>query len=444
MSKANDKHEKVLKNLTQIKFFSSLYGEECVKNIRFSCAYLFRIKVDDTYFLIKDEQRRNKFQPIGGVYKFTDSSIIDTFEATQCFKFRHNKDLSNDLRIIVPRHKARSFYRWYQKQTGRENIENLYREFKEEIIDRIVLPSEYLAAFKEISYRYCGENIVASTYVENEKTHQLRLQLHIADIVELILTNEQLNILRILKSEPSPLYKFATEEEIDAARHNKQVSHNETIISNHSYKILPSEERNLKVVRKKAKKYTVSFCEPIEPLIEKIKKSELKLELCNENLPFIFVSYCSTDKLAVYSICTDEPIISNNIWIDKKNVCANWSEDINKALSNANCKLSLIFVNEEYLLKSEPCLNEASIIVEKNIPHVIYLIGLNEQDIKNLFLIWSDSDEINKERLRVFKKLFDFDNDSNRIKNTVIEVKEDLQANHTNLINYINKFLAKT
>ena len=42
------------------------------KNIRLSCAYLFRIRYNNKYLLIKGN-RIDQYQPVGGVYKYYDS-----------------------------------------------------------------------------------------------------------------------------------------------------------------------------------------------------------------------------------------------------------------------------------------------------------------------------------------------------------------------------------
>ena len=44
--------------------------------IRISFSYLYRIKIDNKYLLIKNSHGTELFQPIGGVYKyFTDAEI---------------------------------------------------------------------------------------------------------------------------------------------------------------------------------------------------------------------------------------------------------------------------------------------------------------------------------------------------------------------------------
>ena len=42
------------------------------KNVRLSCAYLFRIRYNNKYLLIRGN-RIDQYQPIGGVYKYYDS-----------------------------------------------------------------------------------------------------------------------------------------------------------------------------------------------------------------------------------------------------------------------------------------------------------------------------------------------------------------------------------
>ena len=110
--------------------------------VRVSCAYLFRIKINDEYFLTKDEQGRGTFQPVGGVYKYFDDKILSDFEAQQCTRFGYTSDLDSDLRLIIPRKRIGRFNRWYNKEIQRETINDLYREFKEEILDRIPLIDE--------------------------------------------------------------------------------------------------------------------------------------------------------------------------------------------------------------------------------------------------------------------------------------------------------------
>lgn len=430
-----------IKRFSKIKRLYPYYGESCIRNIRFSCAYLFRIKIDGQYFLVRDEQRRNQFQPVGGVYKYTDSTILKQFDAEQCRKFRYSSDLDDDLRIIVPRYKVFAFYKWYSKQTGRENIKNLYREFEEEIIERIPeLTHENIESFKTIHYRYCGENIVSSTYktVNGEKA----LQIHIADIVELLPTQQQLNAFRALKNFKSSIFYFATEGEIIAAKENKTAYTSDALgISGHSYKILPSEEKKLSYDNKKRGDYYANSNDssPVIGIAEKIEAYQTKLNECNKNKPLIFISYNSVDKKTVFEICINHPFSHTNFWIDKKNVADNWRKDVGEILKNNNCKLSVIFINEDYLRRSSACLDEAKMIVENKIPHIIYLIELSPTDISDLIKKWIFNDYADKERLKIFKQLFSYDDNTGHIDNTIVELTDYSPIDHTHFNNFIKE-----
>lgn len=100
------------------------------KEIRISCAYLFRIKHEDKYVLIKGN-RIDQYQPVGGVYKYYDSfkSIKDSLDITdeQEPSFYENKD----LRIRIKGKNILKFLDWFDSKKNREVSVN--REFIEEI-----------------------------------------------------------------------------------------------------------------------------------------------------------------------------------------------------------------------------------------------------------------------------------------------------------------------
>ena len=60
-------------NRLRIKIFSQSIMR-WNKNIRLSCAYLFRIKYNGKYLLVKGN-RIDQYQPIGGVYKYYASFV---------------------------------------------------------------------------------------------------------------------------------------------------------------------------------------------------------------------------------------------------------------------------------------------------------------------------------------------------------------------------------
>ena len=212
-------------------------------------------------------------------------------------------------------------------------------------------------------------------------------------------------------------------------------------ISGHSYKILPSEEKKLSYDNKKRGDYYANSNDssPVIGIAEKIEAYQTKLNECNKNKPLIFISYNSVDKKTVFEICINHPFSHTNFWIDKKNVADNWRKDVGEILKNNNCKLSVIFINEDYLRRSSACLDEAKMIVENKIPHIIYLIELSPTDISDLIKKWIFNDYADKERLKIFKQLFSYDDNTGHIDNTIVELTDYSPIDHTHFNNFIKE-----
>ena len=399
------------------------------KSIRFSCAYLFRIKIDDDYLLVKDEQGRGMFQPVGGVYKYTDDSFFQDLRAIQCTRFGNTSDLDSDLRIIVPRENVKQYERWYRKEQGRETPENLYREFQEEILDRIGLIDD--SVFASISYRYIGEHIEASRWGEN------RVQVHIADIVELIPTPQQKREFAKLRNSESSIYRFATKEEI--YNNGRTVGNQVMSISSHTIKTLEEEEGHLTKNKHSGKILTCSS------EVDTQSKSQCDwqgFQKTDMTKPFTFISYQSDYKRMVWDFCQSNNPPMTNIWIDKKEVGELWIENLKKAIATGKCEKAVLFINNRYLIRSTPCYQEASLVVANNIPHVVVLVDMDEKNVKDIIQTWISSDGADKEKLKVFKKLLHYNDDTAHLdgtffflpgtdRNWFLQVLENL-GSHTN------------
>lgn len=389
-----------------------LFGKyKNARNIRFSCAYLFRIIINGKYLLVKDEQGRNTFQPVGGVYKYDDDSFLKKTHAVQCMRFGSNSDLDCDLRVIVPREYAFRFMRYFNSEKGRETPKNLYREFKEEILDRI--PFIDRNAFESLEYRFCGRSIEPSRMNEND------MQLHIADIVELIPTPAQAKEFQKLTEHSDSVYYFATKDEIyNLGRTNgNQIQ----TISNHSYKILTEEEGNLKPTSKKGKFYK---CSDTEKQDDDPKDSWTVIEKADTTKPFTFISYNSLHGKYVWDFCNRNTPPLQNLWIDRKSVSENWLVNVENALNGEECKKAILFINKEYLTRSTACYYEASLIVSHNIPHIIVLVDMDQKLIKSIIKEWIYCDSADKERLKVFKKIFHYDDDTGHINCSLFSLEE--------------------
>ena len=128
------KSRKYLKLLVQ----SYIYWN---RDIRFSISYLYRIKFDDKYLLIKGN-RIEQFQPIGGVYKYYESfrSLKELYEV----KSDNSKNFceGNDLRIIVRGKNILNIIDWFNTRKNREVT--VYREFYEELVKNEIIDLEAL------------------------------------------------------------------------------------------------------------------------------------------------------------------------------------------------------------------------------------------------------------------------------------------------------------
>jgi hypothetical protein len=145
------------------------------KDVRVSISYLFKMKVDGKYFLIKGN-RIDQFQPVGGVFKF--------FPGFKCFKFSHevidddgipiDENSKNDLRIRIKGKHLLKLMNWFLSRKDREV--SVHREFYEEIIRTGILsnvsfinfnPEYYKTETTKIHYSEhfgCNEVIIYEIY----------------------------------------------------------------------------------------------------------------------------------------------------------------------------------------------------------------------------------------------------------------------------------------
>lgn len=206
-------------------------------DIRISFAYLFRIQVDGTYFLIRGNKKK-KFQPVGGVYQKYDGSkaiLKDIFQEDDEMKKGNEKD----IRGRVKGKDLRKFIQWFESRQDREIT--CHREFNEELINSGILDKE---KFEELHYSYLGTHktsIFTSEYYGKEFL--------LADIYELELSENQKKEFSKLKENYDNAknnsdinYAFVNEHEIRTRHTSKRkVDDFDMDINNHTYKILKGE-----------------------------------------------------------------------------------------------------------------------------------------------------------------------------------------------------------
>ena len=123
------------------------------KNIRLSCAYLFRIRYNNKYLLIKGN-RIDQYQPVGGVYKYYDSfnGLKENLELKDESESHFYEN--GDLRLVTTGKHLVKFLDWFDTKKNREIT--VIRELIEELepsgisIENLIQSQvEYLKTVKE-------------------------------------------------------------------------------------------------------------------------------------------------------------------------------------------------------------------------------------------------------------------------------------------------------
>lgn len=215
--------------------------------IRISFAYLFRIKIDDKYFLVPNS-RTGKYQPVGGAYKFGKNEakyLVSNFSAKDDNRIKVNEVTEADYRLLVKNKNLRGFVKRFDNALDRENIDNLSREFIEEIFNADILERE---DFGNLAYSYCGRHIS-----NIEKKAFGLYELLLADIIEIDLAHNQKELFKRLMVVDSKKYRFATSEEINNFGIDYANQNLADTIANHTPKIL--NENNDQLFKKIKYKY---------------------------------------------------------------------------------------------------------------------------------------------------------------------------------------------
>lgn len=159
------------------------------KNIRLSCAYLFRIRYNNKYLLIRGN-RIDQYQPIGGVYKYYDSfnGLKENLELKDESESHFYEN--GDLRLVTTGKHLVKFLDWFDTKKNREIT--VIRELIEEL-EPSGISIENLIKQSQIEYlKTVKEPITFSTHFQID-------ELKIFEIFEVKIPKEILN--DVLKSE---------------------------------------------------------------------------------------------------------------------------------------------------------------------------------------------------------------------------------------------------
>ncbi len=205
--------------------------------VRISFAYLYRIKVGSEYLLVKNARGTGKYQPIGGVYKLTGDERIELnnrYHVIDDDKVPIDESSRDDYRLQMPSRYLKKFMnRFDSRKASRERIDDVSREFKEEIGN--------VLGWSEIRYRYCGRHITDLKFGDHFHCYELLL----ADIIELLPTETQRVDLENIHRQESDKYRFATAEEIKRLGIIPGTDKMVECIADHSVKILQENEQYL-------------------------------------------------------------------------------------------------------------------------------------------------------------------------------------------------------
>lgn len=194
----------IIKNKPYLKLWiNTNIGKARKKQVRFSLAYLFRIKIDGKYLLVKNSKISNQYQPIGGVYKKFKSfkTISDELGVTD--EKKENFRVSNDLRVYVQSKNVIKFLEWFN--TGRNREVNVVREFIEEIIDKNILEIQNL---RDIEFEFIRTYDSGLHYAEQFSSYEILLH----DIFEVRLKSNAAEKLKQYVDSPSDNYLILVEQ----------------------------------------------------------------------------------------------------------------------------------------------------------------------------------------------------------------------------------------
>lgn len=220
--------------------------------VRVSFAYLYRIKVGDKYLLVKNERGTGKYQPVGGVYKFDENEKLELknrFQVKDDDKISIDESSRNDYRLRMENKYLRKFIAHFDRKAKREKIDDLSREFKEELIEKGIVD------WSQIKYRFCGRHMTSLQFGEHFQIYEILL----ADVVELLPTLEQENDLKLLVRQESDKYRWVTAEEIISLGVNTATGQLREDIADHTKKILQENEGELMKISDVGKTFTVNI-----------------------------------------------------------------------------------------------------------------------------------------------------------------------------------------
>lgn len=204
--------------------------------IRVSMAYLFRIRIDGKYLLVKGSRIRHQYQPVGGVRKFKIKAkgFLDDIGAREDNNLGNDEKNLHDLRLRIPSKNIIKFLNWYVSGKDRENDQ--VREFREELVHSGILDSAIFASI-DSNYLYTIPTLHFSHHFQCRE-----LLYH--EVYELEPDPAQLAALRKLIDISNEEYVWVSEDLIMSLGHDKNLGCTRHQIAQHA-KLLIGKELKL-------------------------------------------------------------------------------------------------------------------------------------------------------------------------------------------------------
>ncbi|MFT3703079.1 MAG: hypothetical protein QM802_11950 [Agriterribacter sp.] len=218
-----------LKNLPLIFKTNTLYRNQ---DVRLSISYLFRIKSNGKYLLVKN-RKGNYYQLVGGAYKTLPGveKVFKKYKVKPDKRFETEHGIAkNDLRFRLPGRFVLKIIRWFNSREDRETSQ--WREFCEELLtSNIIEQKADKHAFRYIDYKY-----VKTIQTPMQKAKNLNCQeILIFEIFDLIPNDEQIEVLnRLYLNGNTEQIKWADEIIINSLGFNEREKEVEYEIGAHT------------------------------------------------------------------------------------------------------------------------------------------------------------------------------------------------------------------
>ncbi len=191
------------------------------EQIRVTTAYIFKIKYNGKYLLIKNKK---KYFPIGGKFKFYETAFAEwgklKINIKDDYLFKETEQRNNDLAKVIDKKDIPMFFTWFKSRKDREIC--VWREFYDEVVKTKIFP---LDLFPFVDCKFISTNPLEITI-----NHHNKPELKIHEVYELVLNEVQSQFLKTLFENPNDEIYWATSKEID----NLQADNSEIEFANHT------------------------------------------------------------------------------------------------------------------------------------------------------------------------------------------------------------------